>query len=185
MRQESERLSRLVENVLDFSRIQKGRKEYALQLGDINACVSEVIAMMQPYAEQHGFTIEADLAARDEMPFDKDAVTQIVVNLIDNAVKYAQAAQDKTVRVRTAREGQFIVIEVQDHGPGIPHRQRRKVFDQFYRGAGHADSHVQGTGTGLGLALVKRFAEAHGGFVEIRSVQPTGVTLKVGLAIDG
>ncbi|MBN1505847.1 MAG: HAMP domain-containing histidine kinase [Sedimentisphaerales bacterium] len=183
MRQESERLSRLVENVLDFSRIQKGRKKYAFQLGDVNACVMEVVAMMRPYAEQHGFTIEANLAALGEVPFDKDAVTQIVVNLIDNAVKYAHTAQDKTIAVRTAREGRFTIIEVEDHGPGIPHRQRRKVFEQFYRyGAELQPNRSQTTGTGLGLALVKRFAEAHDGFVEIRSAQPSGVTLKVGLA---
>ncbi len=183
MRQESERLSRLVENVLDFSRIQKGRKKYALELGDVNRCVAEVIAMMQPYAEQHGFAIKADLAAQGETLFDRDAVTQIVVNLIDNAVKYAQAAQDKTITVRTGCEGQFTIIEVEDHGPGIPHRQRKRVFEQFYRyGTEPQQNHSQTTGTGLGLALVKRFAEAHSGFVEIRSAQPSGVTLKVGLA---
>jgi signal transduction histidine kinase len=184
MRQESERLSRLVENVLDFSRIQKGRKKYAFQLGDVNACVMEVVAMMRPYAEQHGFAIEASLTALDEVPFDKDAVTQIVVNLIDNAVKHAHTAQDKTITVRTAREGRFTIIEVEDYGPGIPHRQRKKVFEQFYRyGAELQPNRSQTTGTGLGLALVKRFAEAHDGFVEIRSAQPSGVTLRIGLGV--
>lgn len=183
MRQESERLSRLVENVLDFSRIQKGREKYVFRLGDLNACVGEVVAMMQPYAEQHGFTIEADLAAVGETSFDKDAITQTVVNLIDNAVKYARTAKDKTIHLRTAREGNFTIIEVEDHGPGIPHRQRKKVFEQFYRyGAGGAEDSAQSTGTGLGLALVKRFAQAHGGFVEIHSARPCGITLKVGLA---
>ncbi|MBN1361345.1 MAG: GHKL domain-containing protein [Sedimentisphaerales bacterium] len=203
MRAESERLSRLVENVLDFSRIQKGRKKYAFQLGDVNACVTEVIAMMRPYAEQHGFAIETDLAPLGETPFDKDAVTQIVVNLIDNAVKYAHAAQDKTILLRTRREGRYTVIEVEDHGPGIPNRQRKKVFEQFYRVESgkcqfsslkskeapptsnsklDTSNSAQTTGTGLGLALVKRFAEAHDGFVEIRSAQPSGVTLKVALA---
>lgn len=183
MRQESERLSRLVENVLDFSRIQKGREKYVFRLGDVNACVSEVVAMMRPYAEQHGFTIETDLADVGETSFDKDAITQTVVNLIDNAVKYARTAKDKTIRLRTAREGNFTIIEVEDHGPGIPHRQRKKVFEQFYRyGAGKEEESAQSTGTGLGLALVKRFAQAHGGFVEIRSARPCGITLKVGLA---
>ncbi len=183
MRAESERLSRLVENVLDFSRIQKGRKKYAFQLGDVNACVGEVVAMMRPYAEQHGFTIAMDLGALDEIPFDKDAITQTVVNLIDNAVKYAHAAQDKAILLRTGREGRFTLIEVEDHGPGIPHRQRKKVFEQFYRyGAEPQQNRSQTTGTGLGLALVKRFAQAHNGFVEIHSAQPSGVTLRVGLA---
>ena len=184
MRAESERLSRLVENVLDFSRMQKGRKKYAFQLGDINACVADVVAMMRPYAEQHGFAIEADLAAPSEIPFDKDAVTQIVVNLLDNAVKYAAAADDRVIRLRTRRQGQYTMIEVEDHGPGIPHRQRKKVFEQFYRyGAEPSPNRSQTTGTGLGLALVKRFAEAHNGFVEIGSAQPSGVTFRVGLGL--
>jgi signal transduction histidine kinase len=186
MRQESERLSRLVENVLDFSRIQKGRKEYTFDLGDINRCVSEVVEMMRPYAAQHGLTLQAELGTLDERPFDRDAVAQIVVNLIDNAVKYAKPAEDKTIAIRSREEHGFAIIEVEDHGPGIPHRQRKRVFEQFYRcdvqpGTGERNR-SQATGTGLGLALVKRFAEAHNGFVEILPAQPTGAILKVGLA---
>jgi signal transduction histidine kinase len=187
MRQESERLSRLVENVLDFSRIQKGRKEYSFDVGDINRCVSEVVEMMRPYAEQHGFTLRAELGTLADRLFDRDAVAQIVVNLIDNAVKYARSAEDKAITVRSREENEFAIIEVEDHGPGIPYRQRRRVFEQFYRcdaePAGGAErNRSQTTGTGLGLALVKRFAEAHNGFVEILSAHPRGTILKVGLA---
>jgi signal transduction histidine kinase len=203
MRQESERLSRLVENVLDFARLQKGRKRYAFRLGSLNDCVGEVVEMMRPYAEQRGFTIHTDFAPMSQTPFDKDAVTQIVVNLIDNAVKYAGGASDKTIAVRTRAEGGFTVIEVEDRGPGVPHRQRKKVFEEFYRiESGKCEvSNVkskealqtsnlkldtsqapQATGTGLGLTLVKRFAEAHGGFVQIDSARPTGAIFRVALA---
>jgi signal transduction histidine kinase len=197
MRQESERLSRLVENVLDFARLQKGRKRYAFQLGNLNDCIAEVVAMMRPYAEQRGFTIQAHLEETGQTPFDKDAVTQIVVNLIDNAVKYAAGASDRTITVRTRQANGFILIEVGDHGPGIPHRRRKKVFQEFYRcddvpvGADPrvcppAQDQPQAaptTGTGLGLTLVKRFAEAHGGYVEIDSARPTGALLRVALAV--
>ncbi|OHB63090.1 MAG: hypothetical protein A2Y77_09550, partial [Planctomycetes bacterium RBG_13_62_9] len=81
MGQESERLSRLVENVLDFARLQKGRKRYAFELGGINDAIMKVVEMMRPYAEQHGFAIRAQLGQVGETSFDKDAVTQIVVNL--------------------------------------------------------------------------------------------------------
>jgi len=187
MRQESERLSRLVENVLDFARLQKGRKRYAFELGSINDCVGKVVEMMRPYAEQQGFTVLTNLGKVEQTSFDKDAVTQIVVNLIDNAVKYAHGAADKMITVGTRTEAAFTIIEVEDHGPGIPHRQRRKVFDQFYRCddapvEGPSQNSSAATGTGLGLTLVKRFAEAHGGYVEIGSVEPTGVVLRVGLA---
>jgi signal transduction histidine kinase len=180
MRQESERLSRLIENVLDFSRIQRGKKKYTFNAGDINKCIADVVEMMRPYAVQKGFSIQTEHGKIEQATFDGDAVTQIVVNLLDNAIKYARDAEDKTIVVRTKNEERFNVIEVEDHGPGVPHRQRNKIFEQFYRPA--AESTRETTGTGLGLALVKKFAEAHNGFVEITSAKPTGVIFRVALA---
>jgi signal transduction histidine kinase len=182
MRQESERLSRLIENVLDFSRIQRGRKKYNFKIGDINKCIEDVIKMMKPYASQRGFSIQTELGRAGKIAFDCDAVTQIVVNLIDNAVKYAHDAKDKTIIVRTKGDKRYILIEVEDHGPGIPHHQRKKIFEQFYRSEAEATRDT--TGTGLGLALVKKFAQAHNGFVEIVSAKPTGAIFKVALAVQ-
>ena len=180
MHQESERLSRLIENVLDFSRIQRGRKKYTFSLGDINECIIDVVEMMTPYATQSGFSIKMELGQLEQMAFDGDAVTQIVVNLLDNAIKYARDAEDKTITVRTRSDRQLILIEVEDHGPGVPHRQRKKVFEQFYRSG--AEDTRETTGTGLGLALVKKFAQAHNGFVEIITAKPTGAIFRVALA---
>jgi len=180
MRQESERLSRLIENVLDFSRIQKGRKIYTFSLGDINQCVADVVEMMRPYAAQNGFSIKTELGKLGQRTFDPDAVTQIVVNLLDNAIKYARNAEDKTITVRTRNDSRFILLEVEDHGPGVPHRLRHKVFEQFYRTG--SESTRETTGTGLGLALVKRFAQAHEGFVEIITAKPSGAIFRVALA---
>jgi signal transduction histidine kinase len=181
MRHESERLTRLIENVLDFSRIQRGKKRYNFALGDINSCVNEVVEMMTPCAAKQDFTIETELSA--DIPstsFDNDAVMQIVINLVDNALKYAANAADKTVIVRTRTEGKYVLIEVADHGPGIPHTQRKKIFDEFYRIA--EESKRETTGTGLGLALVKKFAQAHNGFVEAISAKPNGALLRVAIA---
>jgi len=180
MRQESERLSRLIENVLDFSRIQRGRKKYTFNAGDISKCVMDVVEMMRPYAVLKGFSIRTEPGQIEESTFDADAVTQIVVNLLDNAIKYAREAEDKTITVRTKSEGKFTIIEVEDHGPGVPHRQRNKIFEQFYRSAAEATRET--AGTGLGLALVKKFAEAHNGFVEIINAKPTGAIFRVALA---
>lgn len=180
MRQESERLSRLIENVLDFSRIQKGRKIYTFSLGDINQCIADVVEMMRPYAAQNGFSIKTELGQLGQRTFDPDAVTQIVVNLLDNAVKYARNAEDKTITVRTRNGSRFILLEVEDHGPGVPHRLKHKVFEQFYRTGSEATRET--TGTGLGLALVKRFAQAHEGFVEIITAKPSGAIFRVALA---
>lgn len=180
MRQESERLSRLIENVLDFSRIQRGRKQYAFNTGDMNKCVADVVEMMKPYAAQKGFSIETELGPLDQSPFDSDAVTQIAVNLLDNAIKYARYAEDKTIIVRTSSDDGFTLIEVEDHGPGVPNRQRKKIFEQFYRT--EAEATRETNGTGLGLTLVKKFAEAHNGFVEIANAKPTGAIFRVALA---
>ncbi len=180
MRQESERLSRLIENVLDFSRIQRGRKKYTFKVGDINKCIADVVKIMRPYAAQRGFSIKTELGQVEQTTFDSDAVTQIAVNLLDNAVKYARNAEDKTIPVRTRSDEQFTLIEVEDHGPGVPHRQQKKIFEQFYRSGAEATRET--TGTGLGLALVKKFAQAHNGFVEILSAKPTGAIFRVALA---
>jgi len=180
MRQESERLSRLIENVLDFSRIQKGRKKYTFSLGDMNECIADVVEMMRPYAAQNGFSIKTELGELGQTAFDRDAVTQIVVNLVDNAIKYARNAQDKTITVRTGSDSRFVLLEVEDHGPGVPHRLRHKVFEQFYRTG--SETTRETTGTGLGLALVKKFAQAHDGFVEIITAKPTGAIFRVALS---
>lgn len=180
MRQESERLSRLIENVLDFSRIQRGRKKYSFRVGDLNKCVADVVEMMRPHAMEKGFSIRTELGRMESSAFDGDAVTQIVVNLLDNAIKYARSAEDKTIIVRTKSNDRFILIEVEDHGPGVPHRQRKKIFEQFYRAGAEATRET--SGTGLGLALVKKFAEAHNGFVEIINAKPTGAIFRVALA---
>ncbi len=180
MRQESERLSRLIENVLDFSRIQRGKKRYEFTIGDVNECVGDVVRMMRPYAEQAGFELAQEFSELEPFTFDRDAVVQIVINLLDNALKYAKVAQDKRIVIRTQKQKDYAVIEVEDHGPGIARSQQKKIFDTFYRCGD--ESTRQTTGTGLGLALVKRFAEAHHGFVEIINAKPSGALFRVALA---
>jgi signal transduction histidine kinase len=133
-------------------------------------------------ASQHGFSLKTELGELSQVAFDADAVKQIVVNLLDNAVKYARAAEDKIITVRTKSDTKFVLIEVEDHGPGIPHRQRKKIFEDFYRLGSEATRET--TGTGLGLALVKKFAQAHHGFVEILNAKPAGAIFRVGLAMQ-
>jgi len=181
MRQESERLTRLIENVLDFSRIQRGRKQYAFKAGDFNRIVGDVIEMMTPCAQRAGFTIQRDLQYIESFCFDADAVMQIVINLLDNAIKYARDAQDKTIFIRTRTDGKIVQIEVEDRGPGIPRAERAKIFEEFYRIGD--ESRRETTGTGLGLALVKRFAEAHRGGVAVFPANPCGALFRVGLSV--
>lgn len=181
MRQESERLTRLVENVLDFSRIQRGKKQYDFAMGDVNQCIREVSEMMTPYIQRAGFVLEQDFGPIAPFAFDRDAVVQIVINLLDNALKYAKDSDDKRILLRTRTHKNFAVIEVEDRGPGVPRNQQKKIFEAFYRCGD--ESTRQTTGTGLGLALVKRFAQAHHGFVEILNARPSGAIFRVGLAV--
>ena len=138
--------------------------------------------MMQPYIERVGFMLKQDFAETQPFAFDRDAVVQIVINLIDNALKYAKDAEDKQIILRICHSKGMVIIEVEDHGPGIPRSQQKKIFDAFYRC--EDESTRQSIGTGLGLALVKRFAEAHNGFVEIASAVPTGTLFRIGLAMQ-
>jgi len=180
MRQETERLSRLIENVLDFSRIQRGSKQYQFVLGDVNDCLTQTVRMMEPYAQKAGFELHSELADIKPFTFDRDAVMQIAINLIDNACKYARPAADNRITLRTRTQDGLVLIEVEDHGPGVPRREQARIFEAFYRCAD--ESTRQTTGTGLGLALVKRFAEAHHGFVQIITAAPTGCIFRVALA---
>jgi signal transduction histidine kinase len=180
MRQESERLTRLIENVLDFSRIQRGKKQYSFNLGDVNEPIRQVAELMRPCMERAGFMLVQELAQIAPFKFDRDAVMQITVNLLDNALKYARIAEDKRIFLRTRQVKDKVIIEVEDRGPGIGRSQQKKIFDAFYRC--EDESTRQTTGTGLGLALVKRFAEAHRGFVEYTSAKPSGALFRVALA---
>jgi signal transduction histidine kinase len=179
MRQETERLSRLIENVLDFSRIQRGKKHYQFSLGDVNECLAQAARMMEPCAKKAGFELHTEFASLSPFAFDRDAVMQIAINLIDNACKYARPAADNRIILRTRRQNDHVLIEVEDHGPGVPRAEQNRIFDAFYRCAD--ESTRQTTGTGLGLALVKRFAEAHRGVVDVAQAAPAGCIFRVAL----
>jgi signal transduction histidine kinase len=182
MRQETERLSRLIENVLDFSRIQRGKKHFQYVLGDINDILSQAARLMEPCVKKAGFELITQYAPIEPFAFDRDAVTQIVINLLDNACKYARPSVDNRITLRTKRQDGFILIEVEDHGPGIPRREHARIFDAFYRCAD--ESTRQATGTGLGLALVKCFAEAHRGFVQLAPASPSGCVFRVAFSLS-
>ena len=157
---ESERLARLVNNVLDFSRIEKGRKTFQKQLGDPAPVIRDVGEVLAPYLEEKGFVLALDVPEHlPQCSFDKDALTQILVNLIDNAVKYG----GREVRVEAeARDGQ-VVLRVLDRGPGIPESEREGIFQPFQRGS----TAPRAGGSGLGLALVRHYAAGHGGRIEV------------------
>ncbi len=177
---ESRRLTQLINNILDFSRIEAGRKEYRLVPSDIGAVVRDVVESYRFAIEKLGFTVELELG--EELPplqLDPEAMSQALINLLNNAVKYSPERKAITVSVR--HEGDRVLLSVLDRGIGIPRSEHRRIFEKFYR---VETSLVHTTkGSGLGLALVQHITEAHGGHVELKSTPGEGSTFTLSLPV--
>lgn len=161
---ESERLSHLIEKVLDFSRIDRGQKQYHLREGDLAPVVARTVEVYGEYLMRQGFSVKTDLATHlPPVQFDPDAISEAILNLMDNAAKFA--GESKLVGVRLRFEDNQVVFEVEDHGTGIPASEHEKIFQQFYRAPGRTGK----GGYGLGLFLVKHIMDAHSGKIELES----------------
>jgi signal transduction histidine kinase len=173
---ESERLARLVDNVLDFSKIEQGKKIYRLRPTRLDEVANSAARAMQFPLAQQGFRLH--LFVQEELPelsADPDAIQQAILNLLTNAMKYSGDAREIDLRLG-ARNGDA-VIEVADHGLGITPDEQKHVFEKFYRAHSHESQLI--AGTGLGLTLVAHIAEAHGGRVELQSSPGAGSTFSI------
>jgi signal transduction histidine kinase len=177
---ESRRLTQLINNILDFSRIEAGRKEYRLVPSDIGGVVRDVVENYRFAIEKLGFTLELELT--EDLPplaLDPEALSQALINLLNNAVKYSP--EQKAIKVRVERAGERVLLSVSDRGIGIPRSEHRRIFEKFYR---VETSLVHTTkGSGLGLALVQHITEAHGGHVELSSAPGDGSTFTLSLPV--
>jgi two-component system, OmpR family, phosphate regulon sensor histidine kinase PhoR len=173
---ESERLSALIENVLDFARLERGRGSYEFAEGDVGDAVTRAANVYRYRAEREGLRLTLDV--EDDLPtshIDERAIQLAVVNLVDNALKYAPEGEELIVRAARTADGESVRVDVIDRGPGVPGDDRHRIFDRFVRlpsrGAG-SSSPVRGSG--IGLALVKHIAESHGGRAwVVSSTDPT------------
>jgi signal transduction histidine kinase len=178
---ESRRLTRLIDNILDFSRIESGRKEYKFTLGDVREVIEEVVRTFEVRLGAHGFRI-ALVASGDALPplrMDADAIAQAFQNLLDNAIKYS--GDSKEVVVTLSAENGYVAIAVRDHGIGIARDEQRKVFDRFHRVGTGLIHDVKGSG--LGLSIVHHIVAAHGGRVSVDSELGSGSTFTMLLPI--
>ena len=176
---ESERLSRLVDNVLEFSRLEGGRRELAIAVGMVGPVLADAAEKLAPHAASLGFTLAVRVA--DDLPavrFDRDALLQVLFNLVDNAMKYAKSSSDRTVELEARREGDAVLVAVRDFGPGVAREHLERVFEPFYRGEAELTRTTKGTG--IGLALVKELAERMGAAVS--GVNADGGGFRVRLA---
>jgi two-component system phosphate regulon sensor histidine kinase PhoR len=163
---ETERLTRLVNNMLNFSRMEAGKKQYHFLPVDLNAVVSGVMATYESHLAVEGFDPRVELdPVLPVAEADAEAMTEALINLVDNAVKYSPA--EKYLRIRTGASDGAVWVEVEDHGVGIAPEHRQRIFETFYR---VSEGLVRSSkGSGLGLTLVRHIMEAHGGKVTLES----------------
>jgi signal transduction histidine kinase len=181
IRRECSRLSRLIENVLDFSKIERGIKQYNFEYEDPAIVLRMAIESFRPHAEEQGFVMELEIAEPlPEVFADADAVSQVILNLLSNALQYSDEV--KEIRVRAYRHESHVAIEVADRGIGIAAHEIPKIFDDFYRVNQRLNSQKQG-GMGLGLTLAQQIVRAHGGDISVRSEVGKGSTFAFTLPI--
>lgn len=175
---ESERLTRLLDNVLDVARIDRGQKSYALRPLLIGDVVRQAVRTLEHPLAQQGFSLSVS-TPRDVVTVlgDADALQQALINLLVNAMKYSGDSRDIGLGV-TIADG-AVHLAVSDAGLGIPEPEQRRIFEEFYRIPAHADTGV--AGTGLGLTIVQHVAAAHGGRVDVRSAPGRGSTFTLSL----
>jgi signal transduction histidine kinase len=181
--QECRRLSALIENVLDFSRIEQGRKQYEFEPTDVIALTQTTVKLMEPCATEKEVNLETSniplppsLGAPEqseggivELNVDGRAIQQALVNLIDNAIKHSPKGETVTVRVeiKGGPAAPVFCLSVSDHGPGIPAAEHEKIFERFYRRGSELRRETQGIG--IGLSIARHIVAAHGGRIVVQS----------------
>ena len=180
IRKESERLTALINNILDFSRIEAGRKEYEFRETDIAELVRNTLDSYRYQIEQQGFAFEENIDSNlPVVPVDREAIARALVNLVNNALKYS--TDEKYLGVKLYRENGVLKLEVLDHGIGIARRDQSKIFEKFYR---TGDPLVHNTkGSGLGLSLVRHITQAHGGEIAVESTPGKGSKFTLSLPV--
>ena len=177
---ESERLGALIENVLDFAKVERGKAAYEFSLGRVGEVVARAVDACRVRAEREEVALELSVA--DSLPMvdlDERAIEIAVINLVDNALKYAPDGELVSIGVKRLRDA--LEIRVTDQGSGIPAEDRRRIFERFVRGKSALGKQVRGSG--IGLALVKHIAEAHGGNVWVEDAEPHGSIFVLTLAL--
>ncbi len=180
---ESERLSRLIDNVLEHARLRRGERPMQPRGTDVRKLVREVVELMRPHAQQQGFTIElpeaeAEAGALPEASVDADAFEQVLFNVLDNALKYGHGEGERRVVVLCATHADGVLVSVRDFGPGVAEHLLETVFEPFFRGQDELTRRQKGTG--IGLSLVRDLVERMGGRVRALAREP-GLEIEIWL----
>ena len=180
---ESARLSRLIDNVLELSKLEKKQRHINLREGDFDDVIQEVTAVMHEKLRQEGFTFIVENTDPKPFKYDPDVMILILINLMENSIKFGKMASVKKITLKVRHEDDGVTIHISDTGPGIPIHALKKIFDDFYQ----VESPLTRTtgGTGIGLALVKKFVALMGGTVRAENNTGPGCTITISLCQPG
>ena len=177
---ESQRLTRLLNDVLDFSKIEKGKRIYKMQSASLQDVIRRVLRTMEYPLNQQNFKLRVEMEeSLPEILMDSDAVEQALLNLLSNAMKYS--GDSRGIELTLEKKEDQAVIHVADKGIGIDPQEQKKIFDKFYRVPSAENERT--AGTGLGLSLVTHIVEAHGGQLKIESTKGQGSVFSIYLPI--
>jgi len=175
--QETQRLTGIVNNILNFSKIDNNKRTYQFSRMSINSIVENVMASHKYNLEQKGFTYSIELhTSLDKIEADKDAIADAIINLLSNAIKYSET--NKHITIKTGSEKHMQYIAVTDKGIGIPKKEQKYIFDKFFRVTTGNLAHTA-EGSGLGLSIVKHIVDAHNGTIQVESVEGQGTTFSL------
>jgi signal transduction histidine kinase len=178
---ESERLSHQINNVLDFSRIEMGRKEFIFKKGNLVNVTCNILESFRYHLDKKGFIVKTDISSSiPDTEFDEEAISSVLINLLSNSMKFSQSIKEITVKLSCNEEN--IILEVSDKGIGMTKKELSKIFDRFFRAENKIVSKTRGSG--LGLTLVKHIIDAHHGRITVKSEQGKGSVFTVFLPID-
>jgi len=178
--QQSERLSHLIDNILDFSRMEEGQKLFHFEKADIIPVVKDVVESFQNQTASLGFNIGLSIPEPlPEMVFDREGMEQVMNNLLDNACKYS--GNSRKIEVDLQLKGNRVIISVRDYGIGIRKEEQDKIFSRFYRAGEELTQTVKGSG--IGLTIIKQIVEAHNGTIDVESEIGKGSSFSVILPI--
>jgi two-component system phosphate regulon sensor histidine kinase PhoR len=173
---ESGRLSRLVHNILDFGKIEQQAKTYRFELAELRPLIDEALQVFRHKLDEAGFDVRQEYPSVPVfLNIDRDAVKQVLINLIDNAIKYS--AERKMIGISLIEKEREVEIQVSDKGIGIPENDLGKIFDKFYRSTGAAG--VNPKGVGLGLKIARHIMAAHHGDIGVESRPGEGSTFRL------
>ncbi len=176
--EETRRLSALINRLLDWARMESGKRKYRREPVAVGALLDDALAALEPVLLQApAEVVRSEEPGLPPVLADREAMVDALVNLLHNAHKYT--GERKRIEIAAVRRGPMVEIRVADNGPGVPGPEQKRIFEKFYRAKDPLDRSIEGSG--LGLSMVKHVVEAHGGRVSVSSVPGQGATFAISL----